>query len=373
MNILVNFIGTRGAGPVFSIEMVKGLLNNGCNVFAIISDHMENFEEWEKLPLKKCVIKSYKTKLGYLFGSIFFPIISGIHIKKYFENENFDCIYIPMIQMWSYKINKLFPNTLKVVTVHDPEPHSCSIFSIRDVLYNSVCKKTINKADRVVILSETFRKVIKEKYHFKDTDIVTIPHGRFSYYKNIAKRADDNYDDKIHFLFFGRIEEYKGLNLLYDSYALIEKKYSNKCDLRIVGSGNFSEYANKYNQLKNVEIINRWINDEEVMPFFRKKNTVLVIPYIKASQSGVIPIAMEAKCPIIATNVGGLCEQIQNKRNGLLCEPNVDSLYKMLEYSINNMNECLEMVETAYMELDNLNWDKLAYRLLGFIKDEKCD
>ncbi|MBD5449293.1 MAG: glycosyltransferase family 4 protein [Lachnospiraceae bacterium] len=371
MNILVNYIGTRGAGPVFSLEMVKGLLKNGCNITAIISEHMENYAEWKKLPIKQYVIKSYRNKWEYLFNSFFFSFRVGKYIKREFRDAEYDFLYVPMIQMWSYKINRLFPNVLHVVTVHDPEPHSSRLFSPRDIMYNSVCRKTIKSADRIIILSEIFRETIKKNYHYIDKDIVTIPHGRFSYYKNFLKKNEDIRDDKIHFLFFGRIESYKGLNLLYDAYALLEKKYAGQCDLRVVGSGDFSEYIDKYTKLNTVEIVNRWIKDEEVVGYFEKKNTVLVIPYITASQSGVIPIAMEMSCPVIATNVGGISEQIRDKETGLLCQPDANSLFTTLEYSINHWKECGEMAEKACNELENLNWDKLAGKLLDYIRDEK--
>lgn len=373
MNILVNYIGTRGAGPVFSLEMVKGLLECGCNITVIISEHMENYAEWKKLPIKQYVIKSYRNKWEYLFNSVFFNVRIGKYIKKEFHDVEYDFLYVPMIQMWSYKINRLFPHILQVVTVHDPVPHSSRLISPRDIMYNSVCRKTIRMADRVVILSEIFRETIKKKYHHIDRNIVTIPHGRFSYYKNFFTKADNVniQDDKIHFLFFGRIESYKGLNILYDAYAALEEKYSNQCDLRVVGSGDFSEYIDKYSKLKTVEIVNRWIRDEEVISFFEKENTVLVIPYISASQSGVIPIAMEMKCPVIATNVGGISEQIRTGETGLLCDPDAHALLKTLEYAINYWQKCMDMAEQACNELGNLNWDKLAGKLLDYIKNEK--
>jgi hypothetical protein len=51
--ILVNFIGKRGAGPIYALEMTKGLLKNGAIVYAIISKEIENIDDWKKLDLKK--------------------------------------------------------------------------------------------------------------------------------------------------------------------------------------------------------------------------------------------------------------------------------------------------------------------------------
>jgi len=67
--------------------------------------------------------------------------------------------------------------------------------------------------------------------------------------------------------------------------------------------------------------VNRWISDTEVANFFRRAD-VLVAPYREASQSGVIPIACALGLPVVATRVGGLIEQVEDGKTGLLVEPN---------------------------------------------------
>ena len=47
----------------------------------------------------------------------------------------------------------------------------------------------------------------------------------------------------------------------------------------------------------------------------------VVVPYVDATQSGVIMSAYAYCKPCIATNVGGLPEMVNNEHNGLIVEP----------------------------------------------------
>ena len=50
-NVLIFFLYKEGAGPIFTLEMAKGLAANGCNVYVILSNKISNRDTWEK---EKC-------------------------------------------------------------------------------------------------------------------------------------------------------------------------------------------------------------------------------------------------------------------------------------------------------------------------------
>ena len=48
--ILVIFLGTHNAGPVYAYEMTKGLAQNGAIISAIVSSYAVNISAWRALP-----------------------------------------------------------------------------------------------------------------------------------------------------------------------------------------------------------------------------------------------------------------------------------------------------------------------------------
>ena len=52
--ILITFLFKEGAGPVFTLEMSRGLAQNGCEIHALLSSKISNRKDWEPVkPLSK--------------------------------------------------------------------------------------------------------------------------------------------------------------------------------------------------------------------------------------------------------------------------------------------------------------------------------
>lgn len=119
---------------------------------------------------------------------------------------------------------------------------------------------------------------------------------------------------KPYILFFGRIEEYKGISLLYRAFTEspnLFKHYS----LVIAGKGNlpFHRISNE----ENVIILNRYIKDTEIANMY-KNAACVVYPYISATQSGVLSLAYYFKTPLLASDVPFFKDNIQQANSGLL-------------------------------------------------------
>src|ERR1700682_2462003 len=65
---------------------------------------------------------------------------------------------------------------------------------------------------------------------------------------------------------------------------------------------------------------NEFISEERTAEYFQRAS-VVVLPYIEASQSGVIPLAYSAAKPGVATMVGGLPEMVAHGRTGYFVSP----------------------------------------------------
>lgn len=367
--ILVIFLGTHNAGPVYAYEMTKGLIQNGAIVSAIVSSYTANISAWRSLPLKKLVeLPTYHDKREFLFETCKLFLYKKRKLQSLFYGEYFDAIYSPFFAAWNHWIIKSFHDIPLLYTVHDPILHSSE--SKLNRIINSFVAKDIQAADTVIVLSSIFRKYISEHYKKRNEDIIVLPHGTFESYRDVGHdrtEARGWYQDhlnSINFLFFGRIEYYKGIDLLIEAYSTLEKRYSDRVSLLIAGKGNFSPYRDAFNQLKNAKLLNYTIPDKDVMSLFCGQNIVTILPYRDATQSGVINLAAQSSSLIISTNVGGLPEQLDYGKAGILTEPTVQEILETMQDVVENKEKYTELVEYGKIKVKTLTWNKLAEKLL---------
>ena len=142
-------------------------------------------------------------------------------------------------------------------------------------------------------------------------------------------------------LLFGNRREYKGLNMLQSALGLI--RYMN-INLRIFGGhrGNEAKYV------------------DDVRDYFLAADAV-VLPYISATQSGVIPTAFHFGKPVIATEVGGLPEYVQDGINGILAKPTSTSLAASIQ-KFYDMG--YEKRLSAGAKMYDASWDSIANAVL---------
>ena len=168
----------------------------------------------------------------------------------------------------------------------------------------------------------------------------------------------------INFLFFGRIEHYKGLRVLAAAFRQAQNNMRDYT-LTIAGPGDWSVYAADFEGVRNLTVINEWINPEKINKLYSTENVITVLPYLDASQSGVIPVAKEYLSPIIASNTGGMSEQITDGKTGILVPAgDAEALSRAITEIYANFEQAKKLVQAAYAELDELNWDRLAKKLL---------
>ena len=94
-------------------------------------------------------------------------------------------------------------------------------------------------------------------------------------------------------------------------------------------------------------------------------NCVVILPYLDATQSGVVVTALEFGTPIIATDTGGLKEQLCDGKIGLFCKPGqADSLSEQMIYIAEHPEEFGRQRELMSAYLHTLDRDVVARDLL---------
>ena len=112
------------------------------------------------------------------------------------------------------------------------------------------------------------------------------------------KKVIELLNENNYILFFGTVDEYKGVDLLIHAY--INSKSLNGIKLVIAGKG--LTFGNVVNRNKNIIRINRFIDDSEVKDLFSKALFV-VYPYRSATMSGVLSIAYYFKKRVLLSKI----------------------------------------------------------------------
>jgi glycosyltransferase involved in cell wall biosynthesis len=190
-----------------------------------------------------------------------------------------------------------------------------------------------------------------------ERSINIVPHGNYDIYLQTSGnfRSVDPKPGQV--LMFGRMKRYKGLNIL-ERAASIVAQHIPKLKVILAGQGpelDLYETTLKTNPI--FEIRNRYIPAREVVELFLSSSLV-VIPYIEASQSGPLHLAYSMSRPVVATRVGAMPESLQHGREGFLVPPNdPKALAEAIIKILNDPGLAVNMGRAGRLKADKaLNW-----------------
>ena len=352
------YLGRKGGGAMYAFEMTRAI-SEKANVLYVVSKQAENIET-----IRRCAASKFQLHEMNTYTGKFSIILSTLNITKFFRlwrvvnDFGPDVIYYPMDHSWSVLLNVMFRRYKRVMTIHDVDAH----LGEGNLIEKLLRKITLKLCDRFVILSRVFLENMRTLGVNLD-DVTVIPHGIFDLYNTrIGNQPEKVYQKRL--LFFGRLCEYKGIGILLKAFKRIKERQP-EATLLMAGSGDVTPYEKDLETLGGVQVINRWIKDEEVEDIFANGD-ILVVPYIEASQSGVILTAYGFSMPVIASNIGGLPEQIVKGKSGILVEPgNVEALANACVQMLGDPEQVKVMGDYAYnYAIKHYNWDILSSQLL---------
>ena len=245
---------------------------------------------------------------GITKGSFNFKLVNRI-VRK-INSLDINCVYFESEHLWNaFIMRKLRKDIKRVVVIHDVIPHSDSKGK---ALANKVCCKM---ADFVVIRNDKYKEELIKRYNVKEEKVLILP-----YYPDFEENTQVE-----GFLFFGRIRKYKGI----DSMLKIAEQLPN-IHFTIAGSSDEEcrPIVEKIKRLENCNVIDREVSDNEMEMLFKQSKSI-ILPYSSATQSGVIIDAYKYGRPVIAFNVGAICEQVLNGKSGFLVDDEVEFINKI--------------------------------------------
>ncbi len=224
-------------------------------------------------------------------------------------------------------------------TIHDLDPHSGSSYGRLLYVWNDSIKRL---ADHILVHSQAYRaRLIAQGLAADRVTYAPLLHLFMGYeseqalQERLPHKPANHADNQAAFaLFFARVESYKGVDVLIA--ALRHLDGNSPVRAVIAGKGDIQPYSN--GELPgNVEVRNRQIGDQEAIELF-SNCSVVVLPYLDATQSALVAAAYFFGKPVIVTRAGALPEYVLDEETGWVIEPrNVQALADCLRRAFDDL------------------------------------
>ncbi|MFG1379738.1 glycosyltransferase family 4 protein [Xanthobacter autotrophicus] len=242
-----------------------------------------------------------------------------------------------------------------VLTVHDPKPHrgADAAWAIRMTKYR---ERLRDMADVFHVHGAVCQAELASTLS-RPRPIVPTCHGAILVPTDEQRRDPE----RRRLLMFGRMEAYKGLEVLLDAVKILEGR---GIDFRLVLAGRGSELdrlADRIRSCASIEVIAGFLAPWEAVDEFQKAG-IVVAPYLEATQSGVVAAAFGNGRPVVASRTGGLVDAVCDGRSGLLVPPGDPlALAEALERLLADAGAWRRLLAGAQEEaVDSFSWSHVS-------------
>ena len=289
-----------------------------------------------------------------------------LYVKFVWHLRKYDVIHITDFPQY-FEIPLYFLRKKIVLTVHDPIPHSTEKCNAPLVL--KARKWGFRLLNHFIILNAAQKEECVALNHLEKKHIYDSRLGRYDYLR-MYERQHTNGAKGDYFLFFGQIASNKGIDYLLEAMKMVHEQYP-QMRLIVAGKGKYPFDISEYQQLDYIEFRNRFIPDEELAELIQGA-CCAICPYKDATQSGVVMSAFAFNKPIIATNVGGLPEQVVHEKYGLIVPPcDVEALANAMIHLLSHpekLQEYADNIERDYAEGPK-SWKEIAKGLVNIYQE----
>ena len=178
-------------------------------------------------------------------------------------------------------------------------------------------------------------------------------------------------------LFVGRIEPFKGIDLLIESISNVEKIRSGEAKLFIAGRWTDRQYLDSITaKIKGLNLSNA-VNflgpiKHNQMPLYYNAADLTVIPSFHESCGLVALESMACGTPVIAAQTGGLVENILDGVTGYLISSRSSKLYaEKIDVLLSQNSLRLKMGFNGVEKVKNMSWDLVSKKMLALYKESR--
>jgi glycosyltransferase involved in cell wall biosynthesis len=247
----------------------------------------------------------------------------------------------------------------KVLSLHGI--YSQQITEIHGKIYSNISK---NFEDKALKSADTITAVSKEicDYYSKDGfDVTYVPNAIDL--DNFPKKAIKRFENQI--IYAGRLSKEKGIDTLLDTAKRLPPEYH----LLIAGIGPEEEKVRDIaNSKTNVHYLG-YQSKQNTISLIRGSD-LLIQPSLMEGTSSTLLEAMGCETCIIASNVGGNTEIIENNKTGVLIEPNnVEKLLDKISDLLIEKEKRFMMTVAALKTVVKYDWKQVGKLYLDIYED----
>jgi glycosyltransferase involved in cell wall biosynthesis len=310
----VVYWGSKGGGPRQLLNLIDSLNDSDDGLFFYISSKNELMAEIESRQIINLEVSQLPTKVFQLLLNFRLRNRTIKKMMEDFEKNEITRVYFLLPHPWDLSLAKRIIKRGGIDVwrgIHDVQRHPGDFWPTGYTI-----QKLIAYSTSLVCFSEHIEKKLARSGK---------PLERSFLFEVNQEPKSISPEGSV--LFVGRIRKYKGLDLLAKAWPLVANP---KKSLTVAGKGADSSRLREV----GANIVDKWLSNSEIEDLIRSSKLV-VLPYIEASQSGVIAIAHSLSTPVVVTPVGGLIDQISVGKNGLIARTiSPESLAETIEQAL---------------------------------------
>jgi len=359
---MIEPVGGHGGMDYYDFGLCSGLAKVGVDVVLYTCDQTEiksgmpfRVEYTYHHIYKK--ISLLRRGASYIRGTVLSLFIAVLQARKI---VHFHFFHVGILELMNIALAKLLFRKI-VITAHDVE----SFVSGIEIAFMS--RLAYKMADRVIAHNKIISNELFSCLGVQKNKICLIPHGNYLHMLEVMPSVSDArkslfipQNSKV-LLFFGQIKEVKGLELLLKAMPFILKMHPETI-LIVAGKTWKTDFSKYQNIIQDLKIEKACITEisfipNEKLPSYFAASDLLVLPYKKIYQSGVVLMAMSYKKAVLTSDIPGMLEVVKDNETGFLFRSeDVDDMAKKIINIFNNMGD-IKRVEDNAFELMTREYD----------------
>jgi len=179
-------------------------------------------------------------------------------------------------------------------------------------------------------------------------------------------------DNKRNILFLGRQEKRKGLPYLLEAYARLRRE---RPDIRLIvvgPDGGMRAACERYVRQNRLEdVVFTGLVPYEELPRYYKTADVYCAPNTGHESFGIVLLeAMAAGTPIVASNIGGFADVLEDGVEGVFVPPrNADALAAAMDRLLTDAALREEMGRAGTRRAAPYAWDRVSGQVLDYYQE----